>query len=414
VGVLEHSDALWRGELRAEDHHPFGASGDIEEIADGVAFLPGFANVTALRTGDGLVLVDTGSPFTAAHVHQQVRSWRPDPLRLAVFSHGHIDHVSGMGPFEDEARERGDRAPTVLAHEAMPARFDRYRLTAGWNGAINGRQFAGGSPIPWPTDYRYPDETYRDARTVELGGLTVELHHARGETDDHTWTWVPDRKVLCSGDLFIWASPNAGNPQKVQRYPAEWAQALRRMADLGAELLLPGHGVPVAGADRIRQALTDTAALLESLVEQTLALMNDGADLDTVLHSVTPPAGLMERPYLRPVYDEPEFVVHTIWRQYGGWWNGDPSSLHPAPSAALAAEVAALAGGPGRLAARARELVDAGELRLAGHLAEMARRAAPGDDDIAAAAAEVNRRRAEAATSTMAKGIYNWAAARDA
>jgi alkyl sulfatase BDS1-like metallo-beta-lactamase superfamily hydrolase len=71
-------------------------------------------------------------------------------------------------------------------------------------------------------------------------------------------------------------------PQKVQRYPLEWADALRRMLALydspggGPEVLLPGHGYPVIGADRVRQALTDTAELLESLVEQTLALMNSG------------------------------------------------------------------------------------------------------------------------------------------
>ena len=80
-----------------------------------------------------------------------------------------------------------------------------------------------------------------------MGGRALELHHARGETDDHTWTWVADRKVLCCGDLFIWASPNAGNPQKVQRYPREWAAALRRMVDLEPEVLLPGHGFPVIG-----------------------------------------------------------------------------------------------------------------------------------------------------------------------
>src|SRR5947208_3667236 len=56
------------------------------------------------------------------------------------------------------------------------------------------------------------------------GGVRFELHHAKGETDDHTWTWIPSEKVLCCGDLFIWASPNAGNPQKVQRYPREWAE----------------------------------------------------------------------------------------------------------------------------------------------------------------------------------------------
>ena len=53
---------------------------------------------------------------------------------------------------------------------------------------------------------------------VHQGDLTFELHHARGETEDATWTWVPERKLLAPGDLFIWRVPNAGNPQKVQRY----------------------------------------------------------------------------------------------------------------------------------------------------------------------------------------------------
>src|SRR6202044_1101841 len=116
--------------------------------------------------------------------------------------------------------------------------------------------------------YRYPDRTYADRLSLQVGGRDFELHHARGETDDHTWTWVPEQKILCSGDLFIWASPNAGNPQKVQRYPREWAVALREMVALAPEVLLPGHGFPVIGADRVRQALTDTADLLESLVDQ--------------------------------------------------------------------------------------------------------------------------------------------------
>ena len=52
------------------------------------------------------------------------------------------------------------------------------------------------------------------------------------------------RKVLCTGDFVIWAAPNAGNPQKAQRYAREWAEALRAMAKTGAEVLLPGHGIP--------------------------------------------------------------------------------------------------------------------------------------------------------------------------
>ena len=150
--------------------------------------------------------------------------------------------------------------------------------------------------------------------------------------------------------------------------------------------------------------------------------MNAGGRLDDAIHSVSPPPELEARPYLRPVYDEPEFIVHTVWRQYGGWWDGNPATLKPAPERALAAELAALAGGPVVLADRALELLDlatdtatdagAGEqaLRLAGHLAEQAWLANPADTAVQAARQRVFAARAERATSTMARGVFTWAA----
>ena len=413
--ILDLADRLWRGEVTSSEYHPVSHRGGLAEVRDGVAFLPSFANVTAFATGDGLVLVDTGSPFVAAAVHDELRRWSGQRLNTAVYSHGHIDHTSGMPPWEAESAERGWPAPVVVAHEALPRRFDRYLLTAGYNEVINQRQF-GARGLRWPTEYRYPDRTYRDELRLEVGGAAFRLRHEKGETDDHTITWLAGRKVLCCGDLFIWASPNAGNPQKVQRYPREWAEALRRMAALGAEYLLPGHGMPIIGADRIRQALGDTAELLEALVEQTLEVMNRGGRLDDAIHSVRPPAGLEARPYLRPVYDEPEFIVHNIWRLYGGWWDGNPATLKPAPERTLAAELASLAGGPSVLADRALALTTGGgqdddtAQRLAGHLAELAWLAAPDDPAIGEIRRRVFAARADAATSTMAKGVFRWAA----
>src|SRR5947208_1736159 len=89
---------------------------------------------------------------------------------------------------------RGDAS--TEAHEALPPRFDRYVLTAGYNAVINQRQFQLATGW-WPIDYRYPDETYRDHHSLDVGGQHFELHHARGETDDHTWTWAPGPRVLC-------------------------------------------------------------------------------------------------------------------------------------------------------------------------------------------------------------------------
>ena len=240
--------------------------------------------------------------------------------------------------------------------------------------------------------------------------MRFALRHGRGETDDHTWTWVPERRVLCTGDFFIWASPNAGNPQKVQRYPLEWARALRAMDALGAELLLPGHGYPIRGAARVHQALAETAELLESLHDQTVAMMNAGARLDDIVHTVRAPAHLLARPYLQPVYDEPEFVVRNVWRLYGGWYDGNPAHLKPAPEGALGAELARLVGGAGRLADRAAALAAEGDLALACQLAELAAEAAPGDAAIRAVRGVVYGERADRERSTMAKGIYRWAA----
>src|SRR5439155_26544871 len=138
-------------------------------------------------------------------------------LDTAGFAQGHIGHVFGVDLYEDEARTDRWAPPRVIAHEMISARFDRYRLTAGYNAVVNRRQF-GIPALQWPVDYRYPDITYRDDLVVDVGGERFELRHDRGETDDATWVWVPARRVLCTGDLFVWASPNCGNPQKGQRY----------------------------------------------------------------------------------------------------------------------------------------------------------------------------------------------------
>ena len=402
--VLELSEKLWSGELTTEDRHPFAALETGEEVAKGAFFYNSFANVTAFSTDEGLVLVDAGTFAHKDLVFQAVREWSAERVDTVIYTHGHVDHVFCAPLFADEAKERGWTPPRVVAHEAVTRRFDRYIHTAGYNSIINQRQFS--MPIEWPTSYTYPDTTYDKAMTLSVGGFRFELHHARGETDDHTWVWAPERRVLCTGDLIIWAVPNAGNPQKVPRYCIEWAEALRKMAALNAEALCPGHGVAVVGEDRVRQMLVETAELLESLQEQTIDLMNQGATLDTIIHTVRVPERLEDRPFLQPVYDDPQYIVRNIWRLFGGWHDGNPAHLRPAPEAEQAAEIAKLAGGVSSLVDRARELLQADELRLACHLIEWAAAAAPTDKAVHGLRAEIYGRRIEQERALMTTGIF--------
>ncbi|MEX2294028.1 MAG: alkyl sulfatase dimerization domain-containing protein [Acidimicrobiales bacterium] len=389
---------------------------ELSELGDDLAMIESFSHVVLLRTDDGLVAFDTSGAHTGAACVDSLRAWSPDPVTHLVYTHGHVDHVGGSGAFVADAADRGHLRPQVVAHEAVSERLDRYRRTNGWNLAINQRQFgwlpqAGGMGIGGvaqflPRSTAEPDVTYRESLSLAAGGVPVELHHAKGETDDHTWAWLPEQKAICAGDFLIWNFPNAGNPQKVQRYPEEWAVALRAMAAMEPELFLPAHGLPIGGKERIAMVLDEVATALENLVAAVLERMNAGARLDEIVHEVKVPDEVLARPFLRPFYDEPEFVVRNVWRRYGGWWDGDPSTLKPSPASELAAEVAALSGGALALAKRADEVAAGGDLRLACHLAEMAGLAAPEDHNVQTIRADVYERRRKAETSLMAKGIY--------
>jgi alkyl sulfatase BDS1-like metallo-beta-lactamase superfamily hydrolase len=412
AGIRELAEQYWQGAVDNQEMHPLRVlCTDGEEIADGVLFYKGIAGASTIDTGAGLAMLDTGAVRDAQPLHQAVRRWRPDaPLISAVFSHHHVDHIFGVGPFEQEAAERRWPAPRVYAQALVRRNFDRYRRTLGWNTAINIRQFElPPARFQWPDQYRYPDVEYEDRLTFSQGDLTFELHAARGETEDATWTWIPERRILAPGDLFIWATPNAGNPQKVQRYAGEWATALREMAALRPELLIPGHGLPIFGAARIQEALLDTASLLESLESQTLALMNAGATLDRVLHEVQPPTSLLEKPFLKPVYDDPQFIVRNIWRLYGGWWDGEPDNLLPAPRAEQAREWVMLAGGLAPVLERASALLAEGNLRLACHVIEFAVLAEPGSAEAHDLRRQIYATRAGTQPSTMGRNILNHA-----
>jgi glyoxylase-like metal-dependent hydrolase (beta-lactamase superfamily II) len=340
------------------------------EVAPRTWFASSFSGVTAFETDEGIVLVDAGMVLMAPGLADMVRSVSTAPVHTAVYTHGHVDHAFGLDSFLLD----GQPTPRVIGQAAMPARFERYARTAGHNVALNNRQFAGvaaagsgegADAVLWQAPVYPPDTLYDDRLDITVGGVTFELHAARGETDDHTWVFCPERSVLCPGDLIIWGVPNAGNPQKVQRYPWDWAEALRAMAACQPRSLCPGHGGPVIDdPELVARILIETAEYLEAIVERTLSVMEAGSPPHVdVVRAVELP--VTDSPWLQPVYDEGEFIIRNVMRFFGGWWSGRPSELKPAPRAELAGTLAELAGGAGALVVRANQLADAGDLRRA-------------------------------------------------
>jgi alkyl sulfatase BDS1-like metallo-beta-lactamase superfamily hydrolase len=396
-----------------EESAAFFHLGPSKVVAEGVAFLPALGNVTAFDCGTGVVMVDTAQQMATPRILDEIREtyWQA-PIDTVVYTHGHVDHATGGAAILEHVAARQEQRPRFVAHSALPARFDRYKLLAEQNDNINRIQF-NLPPTARPfsnASFTYPDTVHDRGTTISVGETVLELHHARGETDDETWVWCPSRRVLCTGDTFVWCSPNAGNPYKVQRYARDWADALEEMAALKPLHLLPGHGPAMEGEGRIEEALLSTAHFLRAIHDQVVAGMNEGKWLEDIIRDIDWPA--TDKPWLQPIYDHPEFIARNVWRLYGGWYDGNPATMLPAHSHDVATELLAAVGSAAILD-RARSLRDRGDLQMACHLVDFVRKGERDNREAWQLWRDLFQARAESERSLMARGAYH-AAVREA
>jgi len=365
-----------KDETQPENWIPRGALGGefpqhkVEEVAPKVYCITAFGNVGFVVTDEGVVVVDTALLQMGETIRKDIREVTDVPIHSVIYTHGHYDHAFGVWALLEDAEKRGDPKPRIIGHENVVRRFNRYRELQGQQEFINRIQF--GIPANMSDVFRvyhYPDVTYHDRFTFRLGDVTFDLRFGMGETDDATWVWIPERRVVFAGDFVVWSCPNIGNPLKVQRYETEWADALEHMASLHPDVLVPGHGPPIRG-EEIQRVCLDTARALRHLHEEVVRRLNQGAWIEQILEEVRLPEDLANKPYLAPVYGCPTFIIHGIHRRYAGWYDGNPSHLFPSRTRDIAKEVVTLAGGQEALLNRAKDLKEAGETQLALHLVD--------------------------------------------
>lgn len=350
--------------------------GDLREIAPGVWLLPGFGNTTIVEGSAGVAVVDPGLFVNGPRVVDAVRRITAAPVRYIVYTHGHYDHAFGTPALMDEARIRGDAEPVVVGHANVARRFDRYQRTAGHLALTYDMQFVswgdGGGDVVRNARYFPPTLSYEDTLPLDLGDLTLTCRHGLGETDDHTWVWIPERRVVIGGDFIVSSIPNAGTPFRVQRYVIEWAGVLEEMAALEPAAVVSGHG-GVFTSDAGEMLLT-TARACRWLDEEVVRRLNEGQWDEQILHEVRLPPDLDESPYLRPLYGCTSFAVRDILRRYKGWYDGNPTMLFPSTRAEVASEVVGLVGGVDPILARVDQLAashEATALQLALHLVDL-------------------------------------------
>ena len=391
-----------------------GAEG-VRELGANALILPAQGNALAVRTDRGVVLVDAGvGGGMTARMIRALRDWTDAPLRAICYSHGHMGYNDGVRDWLAHAEARGDAAPALIAQAALPRRYARYRETEGLQGRLNAFQFPQ-FRLSRPTEVLVdPTVTFETEMTLR-GDPEIRLLSAPSETDDALALWLPSEGLLYTGAAFPGATvANIGTPLRTLRLTVRWAETLERLAALGATRMVTEFGRVVEGADAVRERLLGTAEGLRWLRREVVERMNRGLSEGEILHDLSPPPALFDKPWMRERYGAVDYIVRDLWREENGWWDRNPTSLHPAHPDSAAEAVLSAIPDRGAVLTRARALAEAGEVQLALHVVDLLALAPGGARDVVEARAlkaELCRRRAEEVEPYVSKALYGSSAA---
>ena len=219
---------------------------------------------------DAVMVIDTqATPAMAQDVIRRIREVTDKPIKYVVLSHYHAVRVLGAAAYEPEhilasedtlslIKERGeqDKASEI-------GRFPRL--------------FRNVESVPpgltWPT------MTFTGRMTLWLGKLELQLIQlGRGHTKGDTVVWLPQDKVLFSGDLVEFdATPYAGDA-----YFQDWPQTLDNIAALKPNALVPGRGAALTNPADVARGLEGTRAFVSELYASVKAGAAAGKELRAV------------------------------------------------------------------------------------------------------------------------------------
>jgi len=384
-----------------------------QQIAEGMVVLPGQGNSLAACTDAGLVVLDVSTPRHAKKMFSTLRDFTDDPVHALVYSHGHNGYNSAVDVWQQHNIDRGEDPPRLVAHENILNRYDRYRETDELQARLALMQFPVGLPVETMKRsfaIHDPTETFTDTMELVAGSRRVELIWAPSEVDDALAVWFPDDGLLCGGAATPGISiPNIGTPLRTQRFTIRWAETLDRLDALGAETLMTEFGQLVEGADTVHMVLANMSEALRWCRDQVVERMNKGMGEIEILHDITFPDELFDKPWMLPIYGDPTYIVRDLFREENGWWDRNPTTLHPASQAEVADAVLAALGKPSAVVEKAEALRDAGQVQLALHVIDLVA-LAEGNDPVVVRAREVKaelcRLRAKEVTPFVSKSLY--------
>jgi glyoxylase-like metal-dependent hydrolase (beta-lactamase superfamily II) len=212
----------------------------------------GDPNTGIIVGDDGVMVIDTqATPEMAGDVIARVRKVTDKPIRYVVLSHYHAVRVLGASAYGAEQVIASDATRGLIAE----------RGKEDWDSEVGRfpRLFRNAGSVPGLT---WPSITFPDRMTLWLGRRRVELMHlGRGHTAGDIVAWVPDARVMFSGDLVEYHSAcYCGDA-----YFADWPKTLDVLAGYAPRAVVPGRGDALRNPAEVGDGVRLTRDFLSTL-----------------------------------------------------------------------------------------------------------------------------------------------------